>query len=45
MLRLGSYSSQLAFRVRPVLGDHLVGKSPEGSRQLGGETTELRGSW
>ena len=29
-------------RVRPVLGDHrLVGKSPEGSRQPGGETRTL----
>ena len=33
----GSDGSSWARRVRPVLGDHtLGGKSPEGSRQLGG---------
>jgi hypothetical protein len=33
-----AHGSQLDRRVRPVLGDHcLVGKSPEGSRQPGGE--------
>jgi hypothetical protein len=38
----GGDGSQLNRRVRPVLGDHrLVGKSPEGSRQLGGETRTL----
>jgi hypothetical protein len=46
---------QLGPRVRPVLADYcLVGKSPEGSRQLGGETRtplhpsppyEVRGLW
>jgi hypothetical protein len=36
MLAPGSDGSQLAQRVRPVLGDPLpVGKGPEGSRQLG----------
>ncbi len=38
-LAAGGDGSQLAQRVRPVLGEHpLVGKSPEGSRQLAGET-------
>jgi hypothetical protein len=36
-LPTGGDGSQLACRVRPVLGDYrLVGKSPEGSRQPGG---------
>ena len=39
MVPPGGDGSQLAQNVRPVLGDHrLVGKSPEGSRQPGGET-------
>ena len=38
MLAPGGDGSQLGRRVRPVLGDHrLVGKSPEGSRQPGGQ--------
>jgi hypothetical protein len=36
MLPRGCNGSQLAQRVRPVLGNHrLVGKNPEGSRQPG----------
>jgi hypothetical protein len=38
----GGDGSQLSQRVSPVLGDHcLMGKSPEGSRQSGGETRTL----
>jgi hypothetical protein len=41
-LARGGDGSQLARRVRPVLGDRcLVGKSPEGSRQPGWETRTL----
>ena len=39
MLPLSGCCSPLSQAVRPVLGDHrLVGKSPEGSRQPGGES-------
>ena len=42
MLRPGGDGSQLDRKARPVLGKPLlVGKSPKGSRQLGGETRTL----